>query len=71
MASLASKARAVQLRDGREFNPDYQKQTDKLMTNCSNCRGGVFRGQKYVWSSWGIVHTECLDENEQKTLADE
>ena len=35
---------------------------DKLITNCTRCRYGVFAGQPWQWTPNGIIHTHCPKE---------
>lgn len=37
---------------------------DKRISNCTNCKKGIFPHHTYKWTSNGFVHTECLDERE-------
>lgn len=32
---------------------------DTRLSVCSSCRCGIFKGQEYVWTSVGLIHTTC------------
>lgn len=41
------------------------KITDRLQTNCSECRGGIFENQPRKWTKNGLIHPWCDYEDSQ------
>jgi len=41
------------------FNRNGDKLVDQRVSICSNCNAGIFKGDAYIWSTAGLIHTRC------------
>jgi hypothetical protein len=42
------------------------KLEDRRVSVCSLCKRGIFNNHIYIWTSIGLVHVSCKDEDEDK-----